>query len=90
MAVAHRGGMTDDIRDPSPLETALAARARALEALERAKLSVIVEALKQTRGDRRAAARIAGVNERTIHRWIVDHPEIATVGAAPRMTAMSD
>ena len=70
----------DDIRDPSPFEAAMAQLIRAEKALEAAKLAVVREALRASGGNRRAAAKLAGVHERTVHRWIVEHPDLETVG----------
>lgn len=70
----------------SPLEVALEALTSAEKALEAAKLAVVREALRASGGNRRAAAKLAGVHERTVHRWIVEHPDLETVG----MTAVSD
>lgn len=64
----------------SPLEAALEALTSAEKAHEAAKLAVVREALRASGGNRRAAAKLAGVHERTVHRWIVEHPDLETVG----------
>lgn len=69
----------------SPLEAALEALTSAEKAFEAAKLAVVREALRASGGNRRAAAKLAGVHERTVHRWIVEHPDLETVG----MTSVS-